>query len=226
MHLVLYPMRRDALIGVSEFTSARLHLRRLQIRVIARRYDIICNSKLANIEAIATRRKNFLFSVESRNIKGISILLDAFELAMRAGSRFPAQNLWQRLNLEQPTEEAIPLGSRALQCVAFGRSSRCDICRRRNCHTAVFESNAIGCCCNRDGGGNADCLYQYRSIARSSTKWSQLIASRELLAPNSHTEFFTLLNANLVGKLSLQKCFVTWRAIHRPVCRSFNEDRS
>ncbi|HZL49887.1 MAG TPA: glycosyltransferase family 4 protein [Terracidiphilus sp.] len=82
----LFPVRCNALIGVSEFTAAALRLQYPAMPVIASRHGIICNSTTPDIEGIVARRKHFIFFGRIEPYKGISVLLDAFELASASDS--------------------------------------------------------------------------------------------------------------------------------------------
>jgi glycosyltransferase involved in cell wall biosynthesis len=82
----LFPVSCDALIGVSDFTAAELRFQYPGMPVIASRHGIICNSATPDIESIVARRKHFIYFGRIEPYKGISVLLDAFELASLSDS--------------------------------------------------------------------------------------------------------------------------------------------
>jgi glycosyltransferase involved in cell wall biosynthesis len=77
----LLPLRCRGLIGVSSHTATLLREQHPSIPIISSRHGVICESPIVNVNKIAENRKRFIFFGRIEAYKGLSVLLEAFELA-------------------------------------------------------------------------------------------------------------------------------------------------
>ncbi len=79
----LLPLRGHGLIGISSHETTLLREQHPSIPVISSRHGVIYESEIVNINKIVENRKRFIFFGRLEAYKGLSVLLEAFELTRR-----------------------------------------------------------------------------------------------------------------------------------------------
>jgi glycosyltransferase involved in cell wall biosynthesis len=80
---IMFPLKSHALVGASRYTAATLRVQHPSLPIIASRHGVICNRLCSGVDIAVQNRKKFLFFGRLEPYKGISTLLEAFELARR-----------------------------------------------------------------------------------------------------------------------------------------------
>lgn len=82
---LLFPIGANvrALVGVSAFTAAILSRRFPAKPIIASRLGITCGDTAPDLDSVVARRKHFVFFGRIEPYKGVPVLVDAFEIALK-----------------------------------------------------------------------------------------------------------------------------------------------